>query len=174
VLFVLCFRKSGSSNSGQRHHIGNNSCRRSCTRRQLSSSRDVCPARILLTLVQREVLPVSLRKRTKMRGHSRRARSTNWLGRLKTAGLVGVAQNPQSVPRCCTDPQNGWIVGEERIVEEDLNLRVVFGAGLKQTIGPLRRAFLTWISEFLTSRLSMSVSHLRPKLALNPETSKKG
>jgi hypothetical protein len=40
-------------------------------------------------------------------------------------------------------------------------------------IGPLRRAFLTWISEFLTGRLSMSVSHLRLKLALNPETSKK-
>jgi hypothetical protein len=40
-------------------------------------------------------------------------------------------------------------------------------------IGPLRRAFLTWISEFLTGHLSMSVSHLRPKLALNPETSKK-
>jgi hypothetical protein len=67
-----------------------------------------------------------------MRGHSRRARSTNWLGRLKTAGLIGVAQNRQSVPRCCTDPQNGWMVGEERIVEEELNLRVVFGAGLKQ------------------------------------------
>jgi hypothetical protein len=65
------------------------------------------------------------------------------------------------------------MVGEERIVEKELNLWVVFGAGLKQTIGPLRRAFFTWISEFLTSRLSMSVSHLRPKLALNPETSKK-
>jgi hypothetical protein len=38
---------------------------------------------------------------------------------------------------------------------------------------PLRRVFLTWISEFLIGRLSMSVSHLRPKLALNPETSKK-
>jgi hypothetical protein len=61
------------------------------------------------------------------------------------------------------------MVGEERIVEEELNLRVVFGAGLKHTIGPLRRAFLTWISEFLTGHLSMSVSHLRPKLALNPE-----
>jgi hypothetical protein len=41
------------------------------------------------------------------------------------------------------------------------------------SIGPLRRAFLTWISEFLTGRFSMPVSHLRPKLALNPETSKK-
>jgi hypothetical protein len=40
-------------------------------------------------------------------------------------------------------------------------------------LGPLRRAFLTWISEFLTGRLSMSVRHLQPKLALNPETSKK-
>jgi hypothetical protein len=136
-------RKSASSNPGQRRHVGNNSCRDSGTRRQLSSSRDVCPARILLTLLQfaqlvaREVLPVSLRKGAKMRGHSRRARSTNWLGRLKTARLVGVAQNRQSVSRCCTDPQNGWMVGEERIVEEGLNLRVVFGAGLEQ--GMVRR-----------------------------------
>jgi hypothetical protein len=34
-----------------------------------------------------------------------------------------------------------------------------------KALGPLRRAFLTWISEFLTGRLSMSVSHLLPKLA---------
>jgi hypothetical protein len=40
-------------------------------------------------------------------------------------------------------------------------------------LGPLRQAFFTWISEFLTGRLSMSVSLLRKKLALNPETSKK-
>jgi hypothetical protein len=40
----------------------------------------------------------------------------------------------------------------------------------RAVLGPLRRAFLTWIFEFLTGRLSMSVSHLRPKLALNPET----
>jgi hypothetical protein len=43
----------------------------------------------------------------------------------------------------------------------------------RYAIGPLRRAFLTWISEFPIGRLSISVSHLRPKLALNPETSKK-
>jgi hypothetical protein len=43
----------------------------------------------------------------------------------------------------------------------------------RKQFGPLRRAFLTLISEFLTGRLSMSVSHLRRKLALNPETSKK-
>jgi hypothetical protein len=40
-------------------------------------------------------------------------------------------------------------------------------------LGPLRQALLTWISEFSTGRLSMSVSILRPKLALNPERSKK-
>jgi hypothetical protein len=44
---------------------------------------------------------------------------------------------------------------------------------LDTRLGPLKRAVLTWISEFLTGRLSMSVSHLRPKLAFNPETSKK-
>jgi hypothetical protein len=40
-------------------------------------------------------------------------------------------------------------------------------------LGPLRRAYLTWIFEFLTGRLSMSVSHLRQKLAVNPETLKR-
>jgi hypothetical protein len=40
-------------------------------------------------------------------------------------------------------------------------------------LGPLRRAFLTWISELPTGRLSMSVSHLSPKLVLNAGTSKK-
>jgi hypothetical protein len=40
-------------------------------------------------------------------------------------------------------------------------------------IGRLRRAFLSWISEFTTNRKSMSVNNLRPKPALNPETSKK-
>jgi hypothetical protein len=40
-------------------------------------------------------------------------------------------------------------------------------------IGPLRWAFLTWISEFPTGCLSSPVRHLGPKLALNPETSKK-
>jgi hypothetical protein len=40
-------------------------------------------------------------------------------------------------------------------------------------LGPLRRAFLTWISEFSTGCLSMSAHHVRPKLALNAETSKK-
>jgi hypothetical protein len=46
--------------------------------------------------------------------------------------------------------------------------------GLATTLGPLRWAFLTWISKFPTGCLSSPVSHLRPKLALNPERSKKG
>jgi hypothetical protein len=41
------------------------------------------------------------------------------------------------------------------------------GSPASTPLGPLKRAFLTWISEFLTGRLSMSVSHLRPKLALH-------
>jgi hypothetical protein len=41
------------------------------------------------------------------------------------------------------------------------------------TIGGLRRAFLSWISEFPTRRISIAVNHLQPKPALNPETSKK-
>jgi hypothetical protein len=40
-------------------------------------------------------------------------------------------------------------------------------------IGGLRRAFLSWISEFPTRRISIAVNHLQPKPALNPETSKK-
>jgi hypothetical protein len=40
-------------------------------------------------------------------------------------------------------------------------------------IGPFRRAFFTWISEFTTGCLLMSVRHVRQKLAFNPETSKK-
>jgi hypothetical protein len=40
-------------------------------------------------------------------------------------------------------------------------------------IGPLRRAFLTWISEFPMGCLSMCVRHVWPKLVLNPESSKK-
>jgi hypothetical protein len=39
--------------------------------------------------------------------------------------------------------------------------------------GGLRRPFLSWISEFPTYRISMSVNHWHPKTALNPETSKK-
>jgi hypothetical protein len=61
-------------------------------------------------------------------------------------------------------------------IDSSLMLGVSLGQGsreLSRVLGPLRRAFLTWISEFLTGRLSMSVSHLRPKLASNPETSKK-
>jgi hypothetical protein len=38
--------------------------------------------------------------------------------------------------------------------------------------GPLRWAFLTWISEFSTGCLSMSAHHVQPELALNAETSK--
>jgi hypothetical protein len=52
-------------------------------------------------------------------------------------------------------------------------LYVVSHRAAQKSIGPLRRAFLTWISEFLSGGLSMSGSHLRLKLALNPETSKK-
>jgi hypothetical protein len=40
-------------------------------------------------------------------------------------------------------------------------------------IGGLRRPFLSWISEFPTHRISMSVNHWHPRPALNPETSKK-
>jgi hypothetical protein len=40
-------------------------------------------------------------------------------------------------------------------------------------IGVLRWPFLSWISEFPTHRISMSVNHRHPKPALNPETSKK-
>jgi hypothetical protein len=43
----------------------------------------------------------------------------------------------------------------------------------RASLGLLRRAFLTWISEFRTRCLSMPVPHVRPKLALNAETSKK-
>jgi hypothetical protein len=43
----------------------------------------------------------------------------------------------------------------------------------RRPLGPLRRAFLTWISEFSTGHLSISLRHLQPKLALNTETSKK-
>jgi hypothetical protein len=44
---------------------------------------------------------------------------------------------------------------------------------LSTTIRPLRRAFSTRISKFPTGCLSMSARHVRPKLALNPETSTK-
>jgi hypothetical protein len=48
-----------------------------------------------------------------------------------------------------------------------------FTAPRMKTIGGLRRPFLSWISEFRTRRISIAVNHLQPKLALNPETSKK-
>jgi hypothetical protein len=44
---------------------------------------------------------------------------------------------------------------------------------IKSTIGGLRRPFLSWISEFPTHRISMSINHWHPQPALNPETSKK-
>jgi hypothetical protein len=40
-------------------------------------------------------------------------------------------------------------------------------------LGGLRLAFLSWISEFRTHRISMAVNRLQPKPALKPETSKK-
>jgi hypothetical protein len=40
-------------------------------------------------------------------------------------------------------------------------------------LGPLRPAFLAWISEFPIDCFSMCVRHVWPKQALNPETSKK-
>jgi hypothetical protein len=43
----------------------------------------------------------------------------------------------------------------------------------RMTIGVLRRPSLSWISEFPTHRISMSVSHWHPKPALKPETPKK-
>jgi hypothetical protein len=47
-----------------------------------------------------------------------------------------------------------------------------YGKSDRCILGRLRRAFFSWISEFTTNRISMSVNNLRPKLALNPETSK--
>jgi hypothetical protein len=40
-------------------------------------------------------------------------------------------------------------------------------------LGGLRWPFLSWISEFPTHRISMSVNHWHPKPVVNPETSKK-
>jgi hypothetical protein len=51
-----------------------------------------------------------------------------------------------------------------------------FFASLRECLvplGPLRQAFLTWISEFPIGCLLMCVRHVWPELALTPETSKK-
>jgi hypothetical protein len=107
----------------------------------------------------RTIVDMILFDRVKLANESAKASGNYNLNNLRIIGEHSV-----SVP--AVNPSNLVITGK-------LDWALGYGENNRFEIGPLRQAFLTWISEFLTGRLSMSVSLLRPKLALNPETSKK-
>jgi hypothetical protein len=84
------------------------------------------------------------------RAHS--ARPQRWVRIFGKTNYLGLENSFQAAFQGGYSPCEKWLWDDNRAAQT--------------------RAFLTWISEFLTGRFSMSVSLLRPKLALTPETSK--